>query len=515
MGHLASNKVGLDTTPWAILQDRLDSHQTLDEPSTELAVRIAPVLIMPSRDFVLFVTPPPPSQGSASFVGSILIHALGAAIVWFSLGYKPPVTRVVHEHYTVRQLDLHMPPEQAAGRIPYPNSHRGKAAAAGHAQAAAPAARPMTLARLDKQTLIQPDLPKTVTLLKPIPVPQVVLWSPSKTPVKNIVPPMPEQPTAADVLPSLERPNQELTLSDVNLASSNLPSVKLPVAASTTSPLSSHVPAQVELPPASASQQAASPTPAAVLSLSDIRLKDGTVVLPPVNQSQASQSQGALATGQARNSSAQAGNGAPAAEPAAPGAGQNSAAAANPSGASQAPGASAPAAASAAPGSGAGATGQPATTPISLPKDGRFGAVIVGDALEQEFPEMAGVWSGRMAYTAYLHVGLSKSWIMQYSLPRDAEAAAGGTVSRLEAPWPYNIVRPNLAPGSIDADALMIRGFVDRSGRFEDLSVVFPQSFAGAQFVLGALQQWQFRPATQDGQPAKVEIMLIIPEELQ
>ena len=52
-----------------------------------------------------------------------------------------------------------------------------------------------------------------------------------------------------------------------------------------------------------------------------------------------------------------------------------------------------------------------------------------------------------MAYTAYLHVGLSKSWIMQYSLPANAEAAAGGTTSRLEAPWPYNIVRPNLAAG--------------------------------------------------------------------
>jgi hypothetical protein len=473
--------------------------------------------MMPSRQVLLFATPPPPSQGSASFVGSILIHALAAAIFWFSLGYKPPSARVIHEHLTVRQLDLRMPPEQAGGSIPYPNLHRGNAAPAGHAQPAPPLSRPMTVAGLDKQTLVQPDIPKSVILPQPIPVPQVVLWSPSKTPVKNIVPPLPEQPTAANVAPSLERPNQEINLFDVNIAASNQPSLKSQIAPSTTSPIASHVPTQVQLPPASAAQPSAAPTPAAVLSLSDIRLKDGTAALPPVNESQASKSQGTLTSGQAQNPSAQAGNGPPASKPTAPGASQNSETAANHPGPSPAPSAAKPEAASTAPESGAHADASvpPRSTPIALPKDGHFGAVIVGDALDQAFPEVAGAWSGRIAYTAYLHVGLSKSWIMQYSLPRDAEAAAGGTVSRLEAPWPYNIVRPNLAPGSFDADALMIRGFVNESGRFEDLSVVFPQSFSGAQFVLTALQQWQFRPATQNGQPTKVEVLLIIPEELE
>jgi len=515
----ASNTIGSDTSAWTILQERLDARKTLDEPPKEIVVRAAPVLMMPSPEISLFAASTPPSQGSASFVGSIVAHALAAAMAWFSLGYKPPVTRIVHEHYSVRQLDLHMP-QQTAGRIPYPKLHHGKPASASHAQTAPPAARPMTLAGLDKQTLIQPDIPKTVTLLQPIPVPQVVLWAPSKTPVKNIVPPTPEQPTAADVRPSLERPNQELNLADVDIASSNLPSVKLQLAPSTTSPIAAHNPSPVQLPPASASQPSAPPTPAAVLSLSDIRLQDGTVVLPPVNQSQASKSQGALTSGQALNPSAQSGNGAPAAKPtatgpAAPATEQNSPTAANHPG--PAPSTSRPETASPAPGPGIPANefAQPPSTPISLPKDGHFGAVIVGDALEQAFPELAGAWNGRVAYTAYLHVGTSKSWIMQYSLPRDAEAAAGGAVSRLEAPWPYNIVRPNLAPGSLDADALMIRGYVNDSGRFENLSIVFPQSFSGAQFVLTALEQWQFRPATQNGQPAKVEILLIIPETLE
>ncbi len=490
-----------------------DPDPMLDEPQTEIPVRVAPVLMMPSRDILLFASAPPPSRGSASFVGSILIHALAAAVLWFSLGYKPPVTRIVHEHYTVRQVDLHMPPPQAAGRIPYPKLHRAKAAAASHAQAAPPAARPVTQARLDKQTLIQPDIPKFVTLPQPIPVPQVVLWAPSKTPVKNIVPPTPEQPTAADVTPSFERPNQELNLSDVNIASSNLPSIKLQLAPSTTSPVSTHNPSPVQLPPASASQPTAQPTPAAVLSLSDIRLEDGTAVLPPVNESQASDAQGALTTGHAQNSSAQNGNGAP--DSKSNGASQNPDVAANQPDSSPATANPGAASDNSGPGASADAAPQHSSTPLALPKDGHFGAVVVGDALEQAFPELAGAWSGRVAYTAYLHVGLAKSWIMQYSLPRDVEAAAGGTVSRLEAPWPYNIVRPNLAPDSIDADALMIRGFVNQSGRFEELSIAFPQSFSGAQFVITALQQWQFRPATQDGQPVKVEVMIIIPEVLE
>jgi hypothetical protein len=61
----------------------------------------------------------------------------------------------------------------------------------------------------------------------------------------------------------------------------------------------------------------------------------------------------------------------------------------------------------------------------------------------------------------------------------------------------------------------MVHGFVNQSGRFEALSIVFPQSFSQAPFVLSSLQEWQFRPAMQNGQSAKVEVLLIIPEEME
>jgi hypothetical protein len=112
-------------------------------------------------------------------------------------------------------------------------------------------------------------------------------------------------------------------------------------------------------------------------------------------------------------------------------------------------------------------------------------------------------------------VGLAKSWILQYSLPREDEIDETGKVEHIEAPWPFNIVRPNLAPGAINADALMVHGFVNQAGRFEALGVVFPPGFEQAQFVIDSLAQWQFRPATQNGHEVKVEVLLIVPEEPQ
>ena len=145
-------------------------------------------------------------------------------------------------HYTLRELDLILPPESqkpAPPRIPYPKSHDGAAAPEGRTEASRSLPKQM---QPGPQTLIQADLLNPITLPQPIPVPQVVIWSPSKTTVKHIVPPLPEKPTAAEVIPVLDRPNQELTLADVNLASSKLPSVKLPVAPSTTSPVTVHAP---------------------------------------------------------------------------------------------------------------------------------------------------------------------------------------------------------------------------------------------------------------------------------
>jgi hypothetical protein len=466
-------------------------------------------------------------------VVSILVHSVAVAIVWFGIAYKPLIVKVNTAHYTARRLDLRMPDQQrqvTKAGVTYPGSHATtpKPASGGKpSPPRQPVLRQMAQAKPGPQTLIQTDLLAQVTLTEEIPVPQIVIWTPSKTPVKNIVPPLPQKPTAADVQPTYDAPNQEVNLANINIASSFNPAPRNIVAASTTSPVAVQQPQQVQLPPVSATQNSAQPTPAAILSLSDLRMKDGTATLPPVNESAASNEQGALAPGRVQDSSPQ-GSGDPAAKQGQTGAGPASAkvngpgtAAASDKSNASGPGPAVGSAVAAkpetsAPAQGADlpseAIGKPTLTQIKLPKDGRFSAVVVGDALEDEYPEIAGAWSGRIAYTAYLHVGLAKSWILQYSLPREADASAGGTVARLDAPWPYDIVRPNLAPGSINADVLMIHGFIDSSGRFQSLSVAFPPAFPHAQFVLEALQKWQFRSAVQDGKPIRVEVLLLIPD---
>ena len=260
-------------------------------------------------------------------------------------------------------------------------------------------------------------------------------------------------------------------------------------------------------------------------------MKEGVATLPPVNESVVVKAPGTLA-GQGNaaaapgkdNSSPNPGQGGSTSGP-----GGNPKNPASASGAGNAPAfkVSGPGQVASAgnkppgpePGTGTNTDGldsnQLSTTAVTEPKDGHFSSTVVGNQIEDKFPEVADVWNGRVTYTVYLHVGLSHSWVMQYSVARAADDSAGGPVSHLEAPWPYDIVRPNLSPGAIDAYALMIHGFVNQSGRFEKLSVVFPQSFPQAQSVLAALEKWQFRPALQDGQSAKVEVLLIIPEQFE
>jgi hypothetical protein len=326
----------------------------------------------------------------------------------------------------------------------------------------------------------------------------------NKTQSKTILAPMPVPPPVADVKPSVQMPNQESRLADVAIASVTLPTHS-PILASTTSPIVVQGPKPTPPAPITTTAGSPQPTSAAVMSLSEHHMANGPVMLPPVNQSASTNSSGGLAVGQAKDP---------------PSAAHSDSASKNDSSSTKKDSASAAHSDDAnknepeRPGSARGSnSGSPlgthsATVHITRPKEGQFGSVVIGDSLEDKYPEIAGQWSGRMAYTVYLPVGLPKSWLLQYSLPRGGEASS----AHIEAPWPYNIVRPNIAPGAIDADALMIHGFVNQDGRFEGLAIAFPPEFAQAQFVLSSLAQWQFRPATQNGQNVKVEVLLIIPE---
>jgi hypothetical protein len=461
-----------------------------------------------SRTITLFSELPELSQRPSSFLVSVLAHIGAIALLSLGILYSPEFREpLIPRRFTIRHLDLRTPEtkvrESASTGMAYPGP---RAPVNKPAPGSKPAERQASLrqtadADIGPQTLVEPDITEPVKLALETPVPTVIIWSPRREVVKQVVAPKPEIPTAADVKPSIKPPNQEINLGDTGISSAEVPTDKLPIFPTTTSPLTVHGPKILQMAPVTASQKTAQPTPTAVMSISDLRMPDGTATLPPVNETTVQSESGILAPGQAAKGDPSKQIGGTGREAAAGDAGGTNGVMGERNGTK--------------PGSGVGSGSDEGLTTqrFTLPKNGEFGAIVVGANLEEKYPELSSIWNDRVAYTVYLHVGLQKSWIMQYSLPRNSEADQAGNITRLEAPWPYNIVRPNIPPGAFNSDAILVHGFVNAAGRFETLGIVFPPEFQQAQFVLDALSQWQFRPAVQNGKIEKVEVMLIIPEE--
>ena len=152
------------------------------------------------------------------------------------------------------------------------------------------------------------------------------------------------------------------------------------------------------------------------------------------------------------------------------------------------------------------------TDRVDLPKDGRFSFVVTGPA--ESYPEARGALSGKVVYTVSVRVGTRKPWVMQYCLPLEVEQKLGLRASSvaLEAPFPYLIFRL-LASSEPEAKRLVVHGYVNIAGKFEQLSLVGDVEFPEKQALLSSLAQWEFRPASRDGQATAVEVLLIIPRE--
>jgi hypothetical protein len=441
-------------------------------------------------------------QKPFSFLISALAHTTVAALLLFGFISAPKVKpSALAERYTVRHLELESldsAMEQAAASAAEEaraDSQTHASAPGGSSEQQQQMMQQVAQALPARQTLVQPDVPKPVTL-PDIPVPSVVIWNAANAPAKVIVAPQPQKPPVANVKPSIQKPSNEVLLADVAIPATKLPSMNQPFLPRTTSPIVLRGAKPTPPAPITTAAGSAKSTSATVMSLSNTRMAKGTVVLPPVNQTGPSNARGSF--GQGHSTQPGQGNGNQTGKAAGTGQGQHS-------------GASSLAGSGQGSQPGFGQGGQFSAVHIARQKEGQFGAVVLGSSLADKYPETAELWNGRVSYTVYLHMGLAKSWILQYSLPHSGE----GNVQHVEAPWPFSIERPNIAPGSINADALMVHGFVNQAGRFESLSIAFPPGFAQAKFVLGALSQWQFRPATQNGQSVKVEVLLIIPEILE
>jgi hypothetical protein len=432
-------------------------------------------------------------QRSYSLVISALLHGTAIALTYCGLVYAPQVSPpLLSEKYAVRHLDLHAPEPLLQQSTPaialYAAVHSIPVERpAGDGLGASPAAsREAFKPTSDSATLLQRDLLHEPVLPAVPPIPAIVIWTPQKTVARTIVLPLPQKATAADVRPALDPPNEAMTLDDVSVAPSAPIAVAASINPSTTSPLVERRLEAAQMVPVTTSPSVEQPTPAAVMSVSDLRMREGTVALPPGSRTASANSSNALTAKPSLRASVEGKGGSAQQIVATTGIAMQGIETAE---------------------------GAYSTEVIRLPRDGKFGVVLVGSSLEERFPETAQVWAGRMTYTVYLPVGLASNWILQYSLPQRDDAS--GNKRRVEAPWPYDIVRPAIHPGDIDADALMIHGFVNRSGRFEGLTILFPSEFTQARFVLSALEQWHFRPAMQNGDTSRVEVLLIIPEDPQ
>lgn len=450
-------------------------------------------------------------RGYPAFALSSVLHGLGVLMVSWALLHNPTIVRdPLSRNYKVRHLQLDAP-ETAGSRDAealYPNQRPGARAARNEDRKAGRSGRGEQAAEIQqshadvpplklpeggqgKQMIVQPEIKANTTVAQQVPLPTVLIWTPPELKkATEVAPPVPDKPNTVNVQTSLELPNEELEMADLPQSSTERPTVFKTAAAGNSSPVAVKGPEEAKTPPSTVSKAAVEPTSAPILTVSDLRMDKGTVALPPVNETKGNTDKaGAQQSLQEGTALGQSGTGEPA----------------------RVTGSSVrvdDAQDSAQNGSAAGESAEH----IQLPQDGRFGVVVLGAPLSDQYPETLQVWSDRVAYTAYLHVGTPKAWILQYAQLRSADAAGAGAVAHLDAPWPYDILRPNLLSKDLNADALMVHGVLNEAGRLVNLAIAYPEEYAHGSFVLHELGQWKFRPAEQKGKATAVEVLLIIPE---
>jgi hypothetical protein len=470
-----------------------------------------------------------------AFLGSVLLHCAGFTVL-ASIRISPGVERAdFSPPFSLTLMHLQLPEENRPPPVSIPSPRqqaeqrksgvpetptgpaRPEEIAPPKPEVAAPPEPPVkpeprrfqlpprTKAKPVPQTVVLDTvLPETI-LPAQVPVPTLLVWTPPKLrpPVKQFSVPTPNRvPPAQQSLPAapvLEAPNREIVLGTVNLAPTLLNDSSRLVHIPTTS-----------VPVSSAGREPAKDSPQIARTTSD---QPGLNVISQPNAPQPLTPSVVPPANQIAPEDRAGGGLEGAHPPVAPGS--------NVPGTLPAAGAAAPSGPTA---DRAGATGtQPSPggsgvlrspggkfTVLPQPPDGKFAVVIQGSPDSLQYPESAGLLGGRIVYTVYLRVGLRKNWILQYTLPRDARAVTTNRTP-IEPPWPLLILRPDeLTARPI---YIIVHGKITVAGEFDQLSVVSPREFEKQDVLLNSLKQWKFRPALRDGEPAAIDVLLIIPRQ--
>jgi hypothetical protein len=430
----------------------------------------------------LFAEPSMSPRRPASIVLSILAHAAVAGAIYYGITHLPRIEApAALLRYPARAIDLRvLDPDfpqtpnlhEPASRIPYPSPEVIRQLATDPPQPLEQKMRSFLSEAARGPLLLQPDIHSQLSFAPQVPVPTLTIWEREPLERALIVPPPPDLLAASSTKPSSAPPAFATRPGVIPSLDSETPSARAITSPSTSALVNQDLDQSGTAATFRPSLQPE--TSAAVLSIAEIFAPNRTLLLLPARE--VPPSAGALRT--VANLSLPKENSA--AEEA----------------------------------DDITADGRRLSADhLLLPKNGKFNIVVVGSSLQDQYPETARIWATRVPYTAYMHVGLDKSWILQYSATREADLAGAGRVERMNAPWPYDIRRPNIDRRDLHASALIVHGILNPAGRLESLAVAAPSGFRYASFVLRMLREWQFRPALQNGHATPVEVLLIIPEE--
>ncbi len=170
-------------------------------------------------------------------------------------------------------------------------------------------------------------------------------------------------------------------------------------------------------------------------------------------------------------------------------------------------------------GAGSGLRRKPAgETPIIVrPANGTFDSVIVQSSPLEQFPGGKGLLTGRPIYTVYLSLDTPKDWAFYFSLPVEPQPASTSLTNTIsvssapiQGPYATRMVRPRVDVPSY-VQNILVHGFVNAQGRFENLRIVKPIRPEIDQALLTSLAGWEFRAATKDGVKTAVEFLMAIP----
>ena len=439
-----------------------------------------------SATLSLFAEPSNSPRQPSSIVLSMLVHLAVTGVVYYGVTHLPRIhNRPLLELESVRRIDMReldpnfpqMPDlHRGENRVPQPGADVIRQLDLGPSPQLSEEMHSFLGQVAGQAPGIRPAIHSQPSFADEVPRPNIKAWTPGVTP-RRIMPPAQDLYAAAEIEPLPAAPNEAIRTAENPVPSTELLPPRSSASPVIASPFQNGLVQAMQTAATSVASSLESATAAATPSISSVPMLDETIVVPPVKEIAAKNPSDAASgrdidpphwSDRAKHEDV--------ADMAIDGR-------------------------------------RLSTEHIVLPRNGRFNVVAVGTSLDEEYPEATDIWADRVAYTAYLHVGLRKSWILQYSSTRALDMDEGGQVERLDAPWPYDILRPNLLPQDVRAGALMVHGVLNRAGRLESLAVASPNSFRYTSFVLRALSQWQFRPALEHGKATPVEVLLIIPEE--